>query len=308
MLRGPYRLEHGGLLDRSKPIAFSFDGRALSGFEGDSLASALLANGVRTVARSFKFHRPRGVFSAGIEEPNALVQLHEDARSIPSARAPAVQLQRGLIARSQSGWPSVSFDLLRALDFAAPLFAAGFYNKTFLWPSWRVYEPAMRELAGLGRTPTGPDPDRYDVRNIHCEVLVVGGGAAGLAAAASAAATGERVVLIDHDTVLGGTSRWDGSSIEGVSAARWLESTIAGLQRAANVRCLPRTAAVGCYDHNVVTLIEDVEAAGDTSAPRERYWIVRPRRIVLATGAIEQPLVFCNNDRPGVMLAGAARR
>ncbi len=308
MSRGPYRLEHGGLLDRSKPLAFSFDGRALRGFEGDSLASALLANGVRTVARSFKFHRPRGVFSAGIEEPNSLVQLHQGARAIPSARAPAVRLQRGLIARSQSGWPSASFDLLRALDFAAPLFAAGFYNKTFIWPSWHVYEPMIRGLAGLGRSPVGPDPDRYDVRNVHCEVLVVGAGVAGLATASSAAATGERVVLIDQDTVFGGTSRWDGSSIEGMSAARWLETTIAGLQGAANVRCLPRTAAVGCYDHNVVTLIEDVEADGDTGAPRERYWIVRPRRIVLATGAIEQPLVFCNNDRPGVMLAGAARR
>ncbi len=308
MSSGPYRLQRGGFIDRSQRIDFSFDGRALSGFEGDSLASALLANGVRTVARSFKFHRPRGVYAAGIEEPNALVQLHAGAHAIPSVRAPVIQLQAGLRARSQAGWPSVSFDLLRALDFAASLFAAGFYNKTFMWPSWHLYEPAMRELAGLGRTPTEPDPDRYEVRNLHCEVLVVGAGVAGLTAAASAAATGERVVLADQDTVFGGTSRWDGSSIEGVNAAQWLETTIARLQRAANVRCLPRTTAVGCYDHNVVTLIEDVEAGGRAGAPRERYWIVRPKRIVLATGAIEQPLVFCNNDRPGVMLAGAARR
>ena len=159
MSSGPYRLQRGGFIDRSQRIDFSFDGRALSGFEGDSLASALLANGVRTVARSFKFHRPRGVYAAGIEEPNALVQLHEGVHAIPSVRAPVIQLQPGLSARSQAGWPSVSFDLLRTLDFAATLFAAGFYNKTFMWPSWHFYEPAMRELAEFLQL-AGVDVDR----------------------------------------------------------------------------------------------------------------------------------------------------
>src|SRR5687767_287865 len=153
MTQGPFRLPRGGLIDRTRPVKFSFDGRNSNGFAGDSLASALLANGVRVVSRSFKFHRPRGVFSAGIEEPHALVQLDSGARTLPSARATLVPLLEGLEARSQSGWPSVSFDALRALDFVAPLFAAGFYNKTFIWPSWHTYEPIIRKLAGLGRSP-----------------------------------------------------------------------------------------------------------------------------------------------------------
>lgn len=306
MKRGPYRLETGGLIDRNKPIEFSFDGRLLAGFEGDSLASALLASGVRTVARSFKFHRPRGVFSAGIEEPNALVQLHSGARAIPSARATVVPLARGLEAYTQSGWPNVSCDALRVLDVFAPLFAAGFYNKTFMWPSWHVYEPVIRKLAGLGRSPVEPDPDRYETHNAHCDVLIVGAGVAGLQAAIAAANAGERVILVDQDTQPGGQSRWDRSVVEGVPAAQWLAATLDQLQRAPDVKVMPGTMAVGCYDHNVTTLVESPTARG--GAARERYWIVRTQRLVLATGAIEQPLVFCNNDRPGVMLAGAARR
>lgn len=309
MASGPYRLGHGGLIDRSRPVAFRFNGQALAGFAGDTLASALLANGVRTVARSFKLHRPRGVFSAGLEEPNALVRLHSGALAIASARAPVVPLDAGLEAHSQAGWPGVSFDVLRLFDLIAPLFAAGFYNKTFLWPGWEFYEPLIRRLAGLGRAPREPDPDRYDVRNAHCDVLVVGGGVAGLEAALVAARAGERVMLVEQDAQLGGRALWDRSEVAGAPATKWLSQTLCELDACADVRLMPGTLAVGCYDHNVVTAVEAVAGhVRERGTPRERYWIIRPRRIVLAAGAIEQPLVFANNDRPGVMLAGAAHR
>jgi sarcosine oxidase, subunit alpha len=302
---GPYRLTRGGLVDREEPVPFTFDGRGYSGFAGDTLASALLANGVRVVARSFKFHRPRGIFSAGIEEPHALVQLGSGGKAVPSVRAPLVRLGAGLEVFSQSGWPSVSFDLLRAIDVVAPAFAAGFYNKTFIWPSWHVYEKIIRKLAGLGRSPVHPDPDRYEVYNFHCDVLIVGGGVAGLRAALDASRAGRRVIFAEQDSRFGGQGCWDGSQIDGGSAAAWIERAVLELKRAPDVRMLTQTLAVGCYDHGVTTL---VESCGPEVRVRERYWIVRTARVVLATGAIEQPLVFCNNDRPGVMLAGGARR
>ncbi len=306
---GPCRLAAGGLIDRGRSIEFRFDGKRLKGFAGDSLAAALLANGVRIVSRSFKFRRPRGIFAAGIEEPNALLQLHTGARAIPSARATMVPLEPGLEVFSQSGWPSPSFDVLRVLDLAAPVFAAGFYNKTFIWPNWHVYEPMIRRMAGLGRTPIERDPDRYDVRNAHCDVLVIGAGVAGVGAAAAAAQAGARVILVDQESDLGGQCRWDGSEVNAVRADQWLATMLAQLRRAPDVQVMPRTTAVGYYDHDVVTLLEVTDPCNrSASAARERFWIVRARRIVLATGAIEQPLIFCNNDRPGVMLAGAARR
>lgn len=306
MKRGPYRLARGGLIDRARPLDFTFDGKPFTGFAGDTLASALLANGVRTVARSFKFHRPRGIYSAGIEEPNALLELHRGAHSIASARAGMVPLTQGLEARAQAGWPGVGFDALRLLDFVAPLFPAGFYNKTFMWPSWHFYEPSIRRLAGLGRATLQPDPDRYEVRNAHCDVLVVGAGVAGIGAALAAASAGQRVILVDQDAEPGGQSRWDGSTVDAVPASQWIAASIERLRRTADVQVMPRTLAVGCYEQKVVTLLESHAARAGVA--RERYWIVRAARIVLATGAIEQPLVFCNNDRPGIQLAGAARR
>jgi sarcosine oxidase subunit alpha len=236
---GPYRLTTRA---EGEPIEFRFDGRILRGIEGDTVASALLANGVRVVSRSFKFHRPRGIFSAGFEEPNALVQLHSGARTIPSARATRVPLSAGLEVSSQRGWPSLSHDALRAIDFVHSVFAAGFYNKTFIWPSWHVYEPFFRKLAGFGRAPTGQDCDRYDTRHIHCEVLVIGGGAAGLTAARAASATSQRVILIEQDEFLAGDL-----------------SSLAYLR---NVHILPRTTAVAYYDHNLVALAEIVADGG----------------------------------------------
>jgi NADPH-dependent 2,4-dienoyl-CoA reductase/sulfur reductase-like enzyme len=279
---GPYRLEQkeGAVLE------FRFDGRALRGIEGDTVASALLANGFRVVSRSFKFHRPRGIFSAGFEEPNALVQLHLGACAIPCARATLVPLSAGLEVSSQVGWPSLSHDALRAIDFVHSVFAAGFYNRTFIWPSWRWYEPIIRKLAGFGRAPTGPDPDRYDTRHAHCDVLVIGAGAAGIKAARAAAATGQRVMLVEQDARFG--------------------AEVSPVKSLANVQVLLRTTAVAYYDHDLIALAESVAGGHATHLPRERLWLVRAGRVVLATGALEQPLIFSNNDRPGIMLAGAA--
>lgn len=310
---GPCRLSAADItfasvaVNRDRPVHFRFDSRPLAGISGDTLASALLANGVRTVARSFKFHRPRGIYSCGGEEPNALVQLGSGARMVPSARATLIELCDGLDARPHAGWPSLQFDVARLLDFTAPLWAAGFYNKTFIWPGWHTYEWMIRGMAGSGRAPTEPDPDRYDIRNLHCDVLVIGGGVAGLRAASAAAEEGLRVVLAEQAPQLGGRCLWDGSMVEGLSGAAWVQHAAEQLARASDVRILRRTTAVGCYERGVITLIERVTVQETLrSAPRERYWIVRAKRVVLAAGAIEQPLIFCNNDRPGLLLAGAA--
>lgn len=299
----------GVALARGQELHFRFDGKPYMGMQGDTLASALLANGVRTVGRSFKFHRPRGVYTCGVEEPNALVQLESGARTTPAVRTTLVDLYEGLEAHAPSGWPSLGFDLGRALDFVAPLWAAGFYNKTFKWPSWHAYEWAVRRMAGFGHAPAEPDPDRYETRNLHCDVLVVGGGVAGMREAGVAANAGSNVVLVEQGSELGGRLAWDGSSIGGIGGAAWVEAEARRLSQVGNIRILRRTTAVGHYDRDVVALLESLPVEEvRRGAPRERYWIVRAKRIVLATGAIEQPLVFSNNDRPGVMLAGAAHQ
>ena len=302
---GPYRLRKGGQIDRASTLSFCFNGRPYHGFEGDSLASALLANGVRTVARSFKFRRPRGVFSCGVEEPNALLQIGSGARRTPAVRAPMTKLLEGTEAQTQRGWPSVEWDVGRALDWVAPLFPAGFYNKTFLWPNWHMYEHFIRRLAGHGWAPTEPDPDRYDVQNLHCDVLVVGGGIAGLLAARDAAAGGARIVLAEQDWQFGGKAAWARGIVEGRKASEWIATTVAALQRLPKVCLLMRTVATGAYDHQVYSLLEQPV---DSRRIRERYWIVRAREVVLATGLIEQPLIFEHNDRPGIMLASAAHQ
>jgi len=216
-------------------------------------------------------------------------------------------LHEGLEAFVPSGWPRLGFDLLRVLDFTAPLWPAGFYNKTFIWPSWHAYEGFVRRMAGFGNAPDGPDPDRYDTRNVHCDVLVVGGGVAGLMAAIGAADGVSRVILVDQGLRLGGRAAWDGSVIDGIPGTLWARITSERLARIPNVQILTRTVAVSYHDRNVVALLETLPfEEARRGAPRERYWIVRANRIVLAAGAIEQPLVFCNNDRPGIVLAGAA--
>jgi sarcosine oxidase, subunit alpha len=309
----PFRAAEGGRINRERPVHFTFDGRAYEGFDGDTLASALLANDVCLVGRSFKYHRPRGILSAGSEEPNALVTIDRGlGRVTPNLRATQVELFDGLKARSQNRFPSLRFDLGGLASLAGPLLSAGFAYKSFMWPRsfWkRLYEPGMRHAAGLGRAPTEADPDRYLQHYAHCDVLIIGGGAAGLAAALGASATGGRVILCDEQAELGGALLHEpGVTIDGWPAPEWVREVIATL--GGSVTLLPRTTAFGWYPNNMIGLLERVTdhlPQASTRLPRERLWQVRAERVVLATGAIERPLVFPGNDRPGVMLAGAAR-
>jgi sarcosine oxidase subunit alpha len=299
----------------AKPARFTFDGQAYSGREGDTLASALLANGVHLVGRSFKYHRPRGILSAGAEEPNALVGIHRDAaRRAPNVRATVQELYDGLTAVSQNRWPSLKNDIGEISDKAGPMFSAGFYYKTFMWPkaAWKhVYEPRIRAAAGLGVAPDQPDPDHYASRYAHCEVLVIGGGAAGIAAALAAAESGLRVIVCDEQAEFGGALRFEtGVTIDGQPGWDWAQASIARLAAMDNVRLLPRTTAFGYYAQNLVGLVERVTdhmADPDPDLPRERLWQVRAAQVVIAAGAIERHMVFPANDRPGLMLASAAR-
>ena len=307
-----FRLPEGGRIDRSKPVGFRFDGRNYQGYEGDTLASALLANGVHLVGRSFKYHRPRGIFSAGVEEPNALVQLGRGARSEPNIRATQAELFEGLEARSQNRWPSLEYDLGEVNSLAARLIPAGFYYKTFMWPArfWERYEYVIRRAAGLGKAPEGRDPDRYDKTHAHCDVLVVGAGPAGLAAALAAARAGARVILADEQAEPGGALLGLAEEIDGKPALDWVAAALAELEKNQDVRVLTRTTVGAFYDHGYLALFERVTdhlAAPPEKLPRHRLWKLRARQVVLATGTIERPLVFPGNDRPGVMLAGACR-
>jgi NADPH-dependent 2,4-dienoyl-CoA reductase/sulfur reductase-like enzyme len=310
-----FRTDAGGRIDRSRPIRFTFDGKAFEGFAGDTLASALIGNGVHLVGRSFKYHRPRGIVSAGAEEPNALVTVDRgEGREAPNLRATTVEIYDGLLAISQNRWPSLKRDFGAVANLLSPLFPAGFYYKTFMKPRafWRhVYEPAIRRRAGLGKAPKAPDPDRYLHRYAHCDVLVVGGGPAGLAAAVAAAETGARVILCDEQAELGGTLLHETrTAIDGQSATSLVEEAVATLRGRDKVRLLVRTTAFGYFADNLVCLAERVTdhiAVPDSDLPRERIWQVRARQVVLATGAIERPLVFPENDRPGIMLAESAR-
>jgi sarcosine oxidase subunit alpha len=309
------RTSSGGRIDRSRPLSFSFDGKPFKAFAGDTLASGLLANGVHLVGRSFKYHRPRGILSAGAEEPNALVTVSGDtARCTPNLRATQVELYDGLQAESQNRWPSLDRDVGRVNDWLSPFFPAGFYYKTFKWPAkaWKaVYEPAIRRAAGLGRAPTLADPDRYAQSFAHCDVLIVGAGPAGIAAALSAADSGARVILCDEQAEFGGDLLSDtAASIDGKPAAEWVRGSIEALLLNDRITLLTRTTAFGYFPHNLIGLnqrLTDHLAAPSHSKPRARLWQVRARAVVLATGAIERPLVFPGNDRPGIMLAGAAR-
>jgi sarcosine oxidase subunit alpha len=306
------RLPQGGLIDRNKPIRFVFEGRSLTGFAGDTLASALLASGVSVLGRSFKYHRPRGLLAAGVEEPNALMQLGEGARSEANTRATETELHDGLTARPVNCWPSARFDVGAVINLFGRFIPAGFYYKTFIWPDWHLFEPFIRRAAGLGRPSDLPDPDRYENRYHHCDVLVVGAGPAGLAAALAASRSGARVMIVEQDTALGGSLLWRSATIDGKSGAEWVNQAAAELDADPETLVLTRTTAVGYFDHNSLTLIERVTGGSSELAgadqPRQRLWTVRAGRVVLATGALERPLVFPGNDRPGVMLASGVHQ
>jgi heterotetrameric sarcosine oxidase alpha subunit len=310
MGKQPFRLKKGGQVDRSRPVHFKFDGRNYEGFAGDTLASALLANGVLLTGRSFKYHRPRGIFATGPEEPNALVRLGSGPYGEPNTRATMIELKDGLETESQNRWPSLGFDVSALTGFFSAFIPAGFYYKTFMSPrwAWPFFEHVIRSAAGLGRAPSDPDPDTYEHRFEHCDVVVVGAGPTGIAAALTAGRAGERVILVDQDFQLGGSllsSR--NREIEGKNVRTWLADSIAELTAMEDVRILPRTTAFGKFDGNQLGLIEIAADDRPSKAPRQRLWKVRAGRIVVAAGAIERPMVFDNNDRPGVMLAGALR-
>ncbi|MEI9851475.1 MAG: sarcosine oxidase subunit alpha family protein [Sphingomonas sp.] len=307
MAGGGFRLASGGLIDRARPLRFRFEGREHVGFEGDTLASALLASGERVLGRSFKYHRPRGLLAAGVEEPNVLVQLERGAATRPNLRATEIALYDGLSARAVNCWPSARFDLGAVSNLFARFLPAGFYYKTFLWPAsfWQhVYEPLIRRAAGLGRAPRAADTGRYGNRHAHCDLLVVGGGPAGLAAALAAARAGARVILAEQDRRLGGRLLWDPAEIDGLDGRAWAVEAEAALRAFPEVRVLPATTAIGSFDHDFLVLREEL---GAPSEPATRLWQVRARGVVLATGAIERPLVFAGNDRPGAMLSQAVR-
>ncbi len=305
------RLPDGGRIDRTKSLSFLFDGRRYHGFSGDTLASALLANGIKFVGRSFKYHRPRGICSAGFEEPNALVTLASNDDRESNVPATVVELYDGLVATSQNRWPSLSIDLMSVVGLFSKLFSAGFYYKTFMGPtrnSWTFYEHFIRRAAGLGEAPSRPDPAHYEKAEAFCDVLVVGAGPSGLMAALTAGRNGARVILVEDDFELGGcllTARSHGGRPDG-----WLATVVAELMSIPNVRIMTRTCAFGAYDNLVFGLVErvnDHRRDPEPFQPRQRYWIVRARRAIIATGMLERPIVFGNNDLPGVMLASAAR-
>ena len=307
-----HRAGRGGRVDRSAPLAFTFDGVPYTGFRGDTLASALLANGVRIVGRSFKYHRRRGVFGSGTEEPNALVRIGEGARAEPNLKATRVELYDGLVAESQNRWPSLAYDVGGLANVVSKLLPAGFYYKTFMWPDswWMFYERYIRKAAGLGRAPVESDPDHYDRRYAFCDVLVVGAGPAGLMAALTAARSGARVVLVDDAPAPGGSLPASIATIEGADPLEFASRVGEELASRPNARVLSRTTAFGYYDDNMVIAVE--RRAEQVPVPaahcaRHRLWWIRAREVVLATGAIERPLAFEDNDLPGVMLASAAR-
>ena len=304
-------------------IRFTFDGRTYQGEPGDTLASALLANGVRLMGRSFKYHRPRGPLAAGSEEPNALVEVDRggDART-PNLRATQVEVYDGLVARSQNRFPSLGFDVGAVNDVAAPVLSAGFYYKTFMAPqgAWaKLYVPLIRRAAGLGRAPEVADPDHYASRYAHCDVLVIGSGPAGLAAAVAASRSGARVILCDEQPRFGGSLLADRSArIDGMASVDWVAAQVGALAARPAVTLLTRTTAFGWYPNNMLGLAQRLtdhlpaaeqrsQRNPDPALPRERLWQVRAKQVVIAAGAIERPLVFPGNDRPGVMLADAAR-
>ena len=308
-----FRLDRGGLIDRDSTLSFRFDGKSFTGHHGDTLASALLANGVTLMGRSFKYHRPRSVITAGAAEPNALVELREGGRKEANTRAPMIELYEGLVAKSQNRWPSLNFDVGALNGLASKMFVAGFYYKTFMWPAkfWEmIYEPIIRKAAGLGAASKEPDPDKYEKSYAHCDLLVIGSGPAGLMAALTAGRSGARVILADEGSRLGGSLLFETEEIDGRSGFDWSQDVIAELASMDNVTLMPRSTVFGWFDGNIFGAVERVNdhvAEPSPYEPRQRYWRILAKKAVLAAGAEERPIAFGGNDVPGVMTASAMR-
>jgi sarcosine oxidase subunit alpha len=308
-----FRLNNIGYINRNKKISFKFNGKKYFGYEGDTLASALLANGVHLIGRSFKYHRPRGFMGAGVDEPNAQVQLYTGAKTEPNAVATTVELVEGLVAKSQNCWPSVSFDFGAINNLLNKFFPAGFYYKTFMWPKsfwYKIYEPIIRRAAGLGIAPLKPDPDRYEHKFEHCDILVVGSGPSGLASTLAAAKNGAKVILAEDKPRFGGSLLVDEVTIGNKKGKDWADETIKQLKSMPNVIVKNRSQVFGYYDHNMLVMFErtkDHIEKPSKHIPRQRLWYIRAKEVIISTGSIERPLVFGNNDVPGVMLASAAK-
>jgi sarcosine oxidase subunit alpha len=312
MKNANFRLKKGGHIDRNHPLHFTFNGQPYTGYKGDTLASALLANGVRLVGRSFKFHRPRGIMAAGPEETNAFVAIGSGAYLDTNRSTSQIELYEGLTAQSLNAWPSVNFDIGSTLNLLWRFLPAGFYNKTFIWPNWHVFEGIIRNAAGLGKPSPLPDPDRYAHAHAHTDLLVTGSGPAGLMAALAAAKRGLNVILAEQEAECGGTLRFEQAIIDGKPAALWAANIITELKSLPNVTLLNRTTITGYYDHNSLVALErltDHLPQGERqNQVRQRLWKIEASRVVLATGAIERPMIFPDNDRPGIMLLSALKR
>jgi sarcosine oxidase subunit alpha len=308
-----FRLDKTGYINRNKKISFKFNGKKYFGYEGDTLASALLANGIHLVGRSYKYHRPRGFIGAGVDEPNAKVQLYNGDKTEPNAVATEVELVEGLVAKSQNCWPSVFFDVGAINNLFNKFLPAGFYYKTFMWPKnfwYKIYEPIIRKAAGLGVAPLKPDPDRYEHKFEYCDVLVVGSGPSGLASALAAAKNGAQVILAEDKQRFGGSLLSDEVTIGNKKGKDWADETIIKLKSMSNVIVKNRSQVFGYYDHNMMVMFERTKDHIQNSnqfMPRQRLWYIRAKEVIVSTGSLERPLVFGNNDRPGIMLASAAK-
>ncbi|WP_432816757.1 sarcosine oxidase subunit alpha family protein [Sulfitobacter sp. JB4-11] len=304
------RISGKGLVDRSQPVTFTFDGVPVKGFVGDTVASALLAKGQVLMGRSFKYHRPRGVLTAGSEEPNALITVGKGAAQVPNVRATQQEIYDGLVCRSQNAWPSLSFDVMAVNDLAAPFLGAGFYYKTFMWPKsfWEwVYEPVIRKAAGLGALSGKSNTQTYDKAFAFCDLLVVGAGPSGLMAAWAAAQSGVEVIVADEDALPGGRLNAETEAVGHEAGHVWAAQLAEKLRQMDNVRIMPRTTVTGVYDGNVYGALERLDAQAPSGAPVECFWRITARQAVLAAGALERPIAFQNNDRPGIMMASAVR-
>ena len=307
-----YRTKTGGLINRKEVLNFSFNGKILKGFEGDTLSSALLGNGIHLVGRSFKYHRPRGIFTSGSEEPSALVQLDEKKFTEPNIRATTVKLFDGLVANSQNHFGSLSWDFMRINDYLSNFLSAGFYYKTFMWPKafWeKVYEPIIRNAAGLGKLSKEPDPSTYDKGFLHCDLLVIGAGPSGLYSALIAARTGAKVIIVDEDFTLGGSLNGEKLEINGGLCTDWLGTILSELTSFKNVRLMPKTTLYGSFDHGIYGALEirNFNSRDNLKKPRHILWKIYSKFSVLCTGALERSILFENNDLPGIMLSKSMR-